>query len=82
MKKIRPTKIGTLRISHSSSSHCLIGERALISDEASRTQSFTGSFKYQLERNRVPLSHFTFTRFVDYEFVTVVFNVAQSFYFC
>ena len=82
MKKTRPTKTGTLRISHSSSSHFLIGESALISDEASRMQSFTGSFKYQCGENRVLLSQVTFTRLVDYEFVTVVFNVAQTFYFC
>ena len=49
---VRPTKTGTLRISHTSSSHTLIGEKAN-KRRSFENASFTGKFKYQLERNRV-----------------------------
>ena len=45
IKKTRPTKTGTLRISHAISTLA----RGQISGGVSRTQSFTGSFKYKLE---------------------------------
>ena len=88
IKKTRPTKTGTLRISHTSSSHGLIGEnankrRSFENAKLHREPKLPTWDKYSCNRVlRLVIYQYKLWLLSILELTVVLINVAQSFRFC